>query len=380
MKLTKVKLKNFRNIEEEEIELSNGCNTLYGDNAQGKTNILEAIYLCVSGRSFRAQKERELIKNNTKSYKITVEYKKNDRIEEIEIEYSDETKKKLKINNVSQTKTGNIIGKLNAVIFSPEDILMIKQGPSKRRKYIDIAISQIKPSYFFYIQNYRKVLMQRNNLLRKRDVKYIDNDNIEIWNERLAEYGAKIIKEREIFIKILNEKANLKQQIITDHKEGLYIRYKPSFEINKEEEIKKQIIDKLNKNFKEDIKRGSTLYGPQRDDIEIEINDMNVKQYGSQGQQRTAALSIKLAEVDIIKETIQDNPVILLDDVMSELDDYRRKYLLEGIGDKQIIITCTSKESIRNFNQEKQKYFLIKEGKCYEQRIEKNLHKGIALM
>ena len=373
MKLKKVMLKNFRNIKEEEIKLSQSCNILYGDNAQGKTNILEAIYLCVSGRSFRAQKERELIKKDEKSYRIKVEYEKKDRIEEIEIEYSEETKKKLRINNVSQTKTGNIIGKLNAVIFSPEDILMIKQGPSKRRKYIDIAISQIRPSYFFYLQKYRKVLIQRNNLLRKKDLKEIDKDTIDIWNERLAEYGARIMKERDSYIKILSKKANTKQEIITDNKEKLIIKYKPSIEINKDKEIKEQIIDKLSKCFREDIKRGNTLYGPHRDDIEIEINSMDVKQYGSQGQQRTAVLSTKLAEVEIIKDTIQDHSIILLDDVMSELDDYRRKYLLEGIKENQIIITCTSKESIRKSEEENQKNFFIKQGKCYEQRTENNL-------
>ncbi|WP_242853142.1 DNA replication/repair protein RecF [Pseudobacteroides cellulosolvens] len=348
-------LKNYRNYSFLEASFNNGFNIIYGNNAQGKTNILEAIYLCTTGRSHRTNKDNELVKYGEDKYFVKVLFSKEERNDNsIEINYSKKEKKSILINEIAIKKIGNLMGQLNSVMFSPEDLQIIKEGPSERRRFIDIALSQLKPSYFYNLQQYLRILNQRNYLLKEIYLRKESITTLDVWNQSLAETGSKIIAERIKFIKCLYKIAEKYHKNITNEKEKLEIKYISSIRIDPgRDDIKNIFLKRLEEEKSKEIQKGTTLVGPQRDDLDILINGTSLKQYGSQGQQRTAILSLKLSELEIVKESSGEYPILLLDDVMSELDSKRREYLIENIKNIQTFITCTDKnEFIKGIDKE----------------------------
>lgn len=347
MQIKSIKLRDFRNYSHLNVDFADTFNIIYGNNAQGKTNIIEAIFLCASGRSHRTSRDDELIKNDALGFEIKLIVTKKDTEEEIHITFSKEERKKIRINEIPIKKIGDLMGHLNAVIFSPEDLLIIKQGPSERRRFIDITLSQLRPSYFYDLQQYSKILFQRNCLLKKINIDKQLEDTLDVWDKHLIKTGTRIMKARYNFVRTLDNFAAARHSKLTNNDEKLQLIYNPSFEIIDtgciDVEIEKKFYDVLNRSKSKEIMRGTTLYGPHRDDIDIVLNGESTKIYGSQGQQRTSVLSMKLAEIDFMKEESGEIPVLLLDDVLSELDDKRKEYLLDSIDGVQTFITCTDK-------------------------------------
>jgi len=337
MFIKEIKLENFRNYDFEKIELNEKTNIIYGDNAQGKTNILEAIFINSLGKSFRTNKDKELIKENKESAKVEIKFVKNNREEKTKLELSD--KKIFYINDIPVKKTSEIVGKINVVLFTPEDIGILKDDPIRRRKFLNIMISQLRPLYIHIFSQYKKTLEQRNNYLKQ--VKYENKpiSNLDIWDEQLIKLGLKIYEYRKEFIEKINKKIKKIHLGITDEKENIEIKYKTNINIENYEE-------KLKKNRELDIQKGYTSVGVHRDDIEIYINGKNAAIYGSQGQQRSSIISLKLAEAEVIYDEIEDYPIILLDDFMSELDQKRVKGFIKNIKNNQVIITTTDKISL----------------------------------
>lgn len=368
MHIKHISLMNFRNYEHEEIEINKGINIFYGQNAQGKTNIIESIYISSTGKSHRSQKDNELIRWNNEDSKIKIFYEKDNQENNLEIYLKKNQRKAIKHNGVKLNKTGELLGNLITVIFSPDHMKIIKEGPAERRRFIDIILSQIKPGYFYNLSQYVKLVMQRNNLLlqAKSDAKVIDT--LEIWDQQLIEYGSKIIIERIEFIKLIQSYANQIHKSITNNKENLKLVYKSSidYEEQDEQKIKETFQKDLDKFRVIDIKRGVTHKGPHRDDILFYINDMEVKTYGSQGQQRTTLLSLKIAELQFMNYETDSYPVLLLDDVFSELDTERQRFLMKFIKNIQTFITCTDVEYFKNLNIENYKLFNVIEGKIYK--------------
>jgi DNA replication and repair protein RecF len=368
-----LKLSSFRNYNSLNMEFAQGFNIIYGNNAQGKTNILEAMFLCASGRSHRTSKDADLIEIGKDGYLVRLSLIRKSGEAEIEINYRKDEKKKIKINDIPVRKIGNLIGKLNAVIFSPEDLMIIKEGPSERRRFLDITISQLKPAYFYDLQQYAKLLAQRNSLLKELKEKKQLIGTLGVWNENLSRTGSRIIRARKDFIKRLNSSLKINHKSITGSAEDLEINYCPSVKANNYdsiEDIQKSFIRRLEKAVNIEIKRGSTIYGPQRDDYEIFLNKMNIKQYGSQGQQRTAVLSMKLCEIDIVKEDTGEYPVLLLDDVMSELDRKRQEFLIKNLVNVQTFITCTDKSFFAGNDRNDVKFFKVENGVVYDKNFQ----------
>ena len=341
MYIKKVILENFRNYENQEIELNENINIIYGNNAQGKTNIIESVFLCAFGKSFRAKKDSELIKFDENNCKVEVFYNKIDR--EGSIKAIIEDKKVFFSNGVKQNKISDIIGKINVVIFTPDDIEIIKDGPQKRRRFLDMMISSLRPNYLHLLNNYNKTLEQRNNYLRQIKMENKNPSMLDIWDEQLADYSFKIYEYRKYFIeKISNIIEDIHSLITKSGKEDIKIKYISNSK-NKE-----SFLENLKKSRQVDIKRGVTATGVHRDDFMIYINGRPVSIFGSQGQQRTTILTLKLCELKIVKEEIGDSPILLLDDFMSELDEKRRESFLENIKGNQVIITCTDRIDLEN--------------------------------
>ncbi len=351
MYIKNIKLLNFRNYEEQEISLNPNINVFYGDNAQGKTNIIESIFLCSIGKSFRTTKEKELIQFNKEISSVFLEYQKSDREGSIKVELNE--KKTILVNGIKIKKLSELLGNLNIVIFTPDDIQILKEGPSRRRRFLDIMISQLRPNYLHYLNLYNKTLEQRNNYLKQIKLENKPQEMLEIWDEKLAEYGEKIYLYRYEFMEKIKNKIKIIHSEITEEKEILKIEYESNCS-NKENYLK---LLKERRNL--DIIKGFTTKGIHRDDFMIYINNELVNVYGSQGQNRTAILSLKIAEMQVIYDEIGEYPILLLDDFMSELDEKRRKNFLEYIENTQVIITCTDK--IENFKKD-MKIFQVKKG------------------
>lgn len=334
MYIESLKLNNYRNYENLDIEFDKNTNILYGDNAQGKTNILESIYMAATTKSHRGSKDREIIKIGEEESHIRLCIKKSDILHKIDMHIRKNKNKGVAIDGIAIRRTTELFGLINVIFFSPEDLSIIKNGPSERRRFLDLELCQISRLYYQNLSAYHKVLNQRNNLLKqiyhKRDLL----DTIDIWNIQLVEYGTKVIRERNNFICMLNEIIGDIHSNLTSGKEKLEIIYDKNID---EKDYEKSLIDKINV----DLNYLSTQIGPHRDDILFLVNGMDVRKYGSQGQQRTVALSLKMAEIKLVRKIINDNPILLLDDVMSELDSKRRNSLIEEIKDIQTIITCT---------------------------------------
>ena len=354
MWISEVKIKNFRNYDEQEIKLQKNINVFYGENAQGKTNIIEAIFLCSMGKSFRAKQDKEMIKIDKENSIVEIEYKKIDRDAKIKIELNN--RKSVYLNGIKIKRLSELLGNLHVVMFNPDDINVLKGGPQNRRKFLDIMISQLKPNYMHNLSLYVKTIEQRNNYLRQIKEEKKSENMLDIWDEELAKYAVIISNYRQEYMEKIKEKIKQIHTEITDNKENIEIEYLTECE-NKE-----NYINLLKQRRKLDIIKGHTNKGIHRDDFMIYINGKKLNIYGSQGQHRTAMLSLKLSELNIVEDEIGEKPILLLDDFMSELDKKRRTHFLKKIKDTQVIITCTDKIDIENKNI---LIYNVKDGKVY---------------
>ena len=344
MWINNIKLNNFRNYNNKEIKLHENINVFFGENAQGKTNIIESIFLCSIGKSFRTNKEKELIKFNEEKTSVEINYEKSDRTGKIKIEIGE--KKQVYLNGIKIKKLSELLGNINVVIFTPDDINILKGGPQNRRKFLDIMISQLRPNYMHILSLYNKTLEQRNNYLKQIKTEKKEENLLEIWDEKLIDYGIKIYEYRKEFIKKIKNKIKNIHAGITNGKEEIEIEY------ISDAVTRQNFLNELKSRRKLDIIKGYTTKGIHRDDFIIYINKKEVGTYGSQGQNRTAMLSLKLSELQVIYDDIGEYPILLLDDFMSELDSKRRESFLNNIKDIQVIITCTEKLRLENL-----KYF-----------------------
>ena len=356
-----MKINNFRNYKKQEINLNKKLNIFYGDNAQGKTNIIESIFVCSLGKSFRAKKDKELIKINEQNCSIEIDFEKSDR--DGKILFSIGNKKNIYLNEIKIKKLSELLGNINTVIFTPDDINILKGGPQNRRKFLDIMISQLRPKYMHVYSLYIKTIEERNLYLKKIKLENANETLLEIWDNQLIEYGKIISDYRYEFIEKIKNKIKNIHKNITGNKEEINIEYISDC-LNKEN-YKKMLLERR----KLDIIKGFTTRGIHRDDFNIFINEIPVNIYGSQGQHRTAMLSLKLSELKVINDEIGENPILLLDDFMSELDNKRINNFLETIKDTQVIITCTDKINIKNKDFNDKKIFKVINGEVFEDSL-----------
>lgn len=357
MFIKRLQMLNYRNYNALDIELCPNVNVFMGDNAQGKTNILEAIYYCAFAKSHRTSKDKELINWNGEHAFISVDVGRERLDRRIDISILKDGKKSIRINKIKIKKIGELFGNFNVVMFSPEDLRIIKDSPGVRRKFIDMELCQLNPKYYYNLVQYNKVLNERNILLRNRNT---SSEMLEIYDMQLVEFGYNIIRDRIKYIESLNKYAEKIHSDITSGKEKINFKYIST--IKDLENIKENFYTLLEKNRSKDCDRGITSIGPHRDDFFVYINDIDTKSYGSQGQQRTAVLTMKFSSLEIIKELTGEFPVLLLDDVLSELDFNRKKYILSTIGQIQTVITCTGIEDLYEYLDEKAKVFKVKNG------------------
>jgi len=337
MYIKKIKLQNYRNYDELDVELVNGVNIIYGKNATGKTNFLESIYISSTTKSHKNSKDKEIIKFDKEEAHIKEQIFIDNKENIIDIHLKKNSNKGIAVNGKKINKISEYLGFVNIVFFAPEDLNIIKEGPISRRKFLDFYICQIDKIYTYNLSRYNKILNQRNKLLKDIKINNYKNsliDTIDIYDEQLVKYGIEIINKRKQIIKELKNKIYNIHYFISDTKEKINTIY----ENNVSEE---NFLEKLRQNRKKDLKFLTTTVGPQRDDIKFVIENVDIRKFGSQGQQRTAALSIKLAELDSIKEIKEETPILLLDDVFSELDENRQKLLIKNIKNIQTVITCT---------------------------------------
>ena len=340
MEIKKITLNNYRNYGSQTIELGDRLNVIIGKNAQGKTNLLESVFLCTIGRSPRTTKDKDLIEWNSQFAKVDIELSKKVGKSRIELFLFRNQNKAVKINQIGIQKIGQLFGTLNAIYFSPDELKLIKESPDERRKFMDIDLCQFDRNYFYELANYNKILQQRNKLLKTSGEEVL-KDTIVIWNEQLAISGAKIIMARLSLIENLKPIVKEIHKTLTDDKEELVIDYQ-GYTAENENELKLILLKKYEESLDKDIKLGFTTVGPHRDDIKIVSNGIDLRSFGSQGQQRTAAITLKLAELEVFKNNLGEEPVLLLDDVLSELDDNRQKEMLKYVSKVQTLITCTS--------------------------------------
>lgn len=361
MIVTKIMLHGFRNYESLELSLAPGINIFYGSNAQGKTNLLEAVYFCATGRSHRTSNDKECIKNGQEEAYIRLFYDVKGKKEQIELHLRRNGRKSAAVNGYPIQKINELFGRFHVVVFSPEDLYLVKGMPQKRRKFTDMEISQFDPVYLYDLQQYYKVVRQRNILLKNASSPTEARETLFAWDKQLSHYGVRIMNRRRAFIEELQQYAGEIHHQISGGKEKVEILYESSAPFEE-----KEFQRELSRGFIRDLKTGTTGMGPQHDDLVFRVNGVDIRVYGSQGQQRTMALSLKLAEMKMMKDHLGDDPVLLLDDVMSELDEQRQKQLAAYIEDRQTIITCTGVEdSIRQLNAEKM--FHVEQGTIKEQ-------------
>lgn len=334
MEVKNIELTNFRNYETQSIDLIPGINLFVGDNANGKTNIIEAVYVSAFGKSYRTTKDTELITFGKAYSRVVLDYQKRDVNKKIEIFIDDNNKKIIKQEEIKVSRLSNHVGEVLIVIFSPDSLDVVKGAPAKRRNFIDMTCSQISKSYFIQLQEYLKCLKLKNSLLKNGN---IDREYMQVLHEKMSEYIFQIAAFRKKMIGKLLEKAKVIEHHLTDGKEEIELTYVSDFSDTTIPEIKKILDDHL----AIEIMRKSSVKGIQRDDILITINGMEVSKFGSQGQNRTALLTLKLADFEVLKEEKEETPILLLDDIMSELDGNRIRFLLEYIKDYQSIITTT---------------------------------------
>ncbi len=368
MYIESVKLENFRNYNTCEVKLKPNLNVFKGNNAQGKTNFLESIYFSSIGKSPKTNKEKDLILWGEDSAKITINLKKQYFSQKIEVFLNKSTNKTIKINSLNIRKIGDLIGEMPVVYFSPEEIGLIKDGPADRRRFMDIDISQLNKNYFYLLCRYEKVLAERNKLLKQ--TRKIENlyETIELWDSQLADIASKIIFFRLDFIEKIKEPAKKVHSNITSNQEVLEVKYQ-GIQLKNVEEIKGKLLKAYKSSLQKDFEFGYTTVGPHRDDIEITINNIDIRNFGSQGQQRLATLSLKVAELVLFEKQTGEKPILLLDDVLSELDAKRQKNLLNEIKNYQTIITTTKFGKISDENST---IFMVKNAVIEEKQNIKN--------
>lgn len=340
MEIKKITLSNYRNYGSQAIELGSNLNVIVGKNAQGKTNLLESVFLCTIGRSPRTTKDKDLIEWNSQFAKVDIELTKKVGKSRIELFLFRNQNKAVKINQIGIQKIGQLFGTLNAIYFSPDELKLIKESPDERRKFMDIDLCQFDRNYFYELANYNKILLQRNKLLKSSSEDVL-KDTVVIWNEQLATSGAKIIMARLSLIENLKPVVKEIHNTLTAGQEDLVIEYQ-GYTAETENDLKLLLLKKYEEALDKDIKLGFTTVGPHRDDIKIASNGIDLRSFGSQGQQRTAAITLKLAELEVFKNNLGEYPVLLLDDVLSELDDNRQNQMLKYVSKVQTLITCTS--------------------------------------
>ena len=355
MIIKSLELANFRNYEELNISFDKGTNILYGDNAQGKTNILEAIYVSATTKSHKGSKDKEIINFDKEEAHIRT-YLEKENVETTVVMHLRKSKPRgIAIDGQKIKKAADLMGLLNVVFFSPEDLSIIKDGPAERRRFADMELCQLDSFYLYNLNHYNKIIGQRNKLLKDMYFQPELKETLNIWDSQLVSFGSKIIERREQFVKQLGDIIFDIHKKLSGGKEELVIAYEPDVSI---EDFEKQ----MKYNQDKDIRLKQTTTGPHRDDFSFVVNGVDIRKYGSQGQQRTAALSLKLSEIELVKKISKDTPVLLLDDVLSELDSNRQNYLLNSIGNIQTIISCTGLDEFINNRFEINKIFKVTNG------------------
>ncbi|WEK54247.1 MAG: DNA replication/repair protein RecF [Candidatus Cohnella colombiensis] len=368
MQLKSLELRGYRNYDSLKLATEAGVNIFIGPNAQGKTNLIEAIHVLALTKSHRTSKDKELIGWNATTASIHADMERKLGSVNLELMLSAQGKK-AKINGLEQRKLSSFVGTLNVVLFAPEDLDIVKGAPGVRRRFMDMEIGQVHPGYLYDMQQYQKIVQQRNNYLKSTDIHRASMEMLEVWNEQLATYGVKMMKRRQRFLVQLQKWAEKIHAGITAGSEHLTVSYKPSFgtsnDIESEDEpsLFQQFMLKLTQAKEQEFRRGQTLAGPHRDDLSFEINGKDVQSFGSQGQQRTAALSLKLAELELMNEEIGEYPLLLLDDVLSELDQTRQTQLIETFQSRvQTFITTTGLESVNMSRLKDAAIFHVRDG------------------
>lgn len=364
MYIESIELKNYRNYEYLYIELDPATNILYGDNAQGKTNILEAAYLCGTTKSHRGSRDREIIRFGQEESHIRMMVRRDGISRKIDVHLKKNKSKGIAVDGIPIKKASELFGIVNLVFFSPEDLNIIKNGPGERRRFLDMELCQLDKIYLQDLAGYNQVLNQRNKLLK--DISFSPRlaDTLDVWDMQLVHYGKKIIAARKRFIGELNGMIRDLHASLTGGRESIYLNYEP----NVEEEL---LEERLAASRDRDLKFKQSSAGPHRDDFCVQVNDIDIRKFGSQGQQRTAALSLKLSELALVKKRIGENPVLLLDDVLSELDSSRQNYLLQSIHQIQTLITCTGLDEFVSNRFEINKIFRVIDGNVFKNNDEK---------
>ena len=355
MYIESVQLKNFRNYDSLELTFDKGTNIFYGNNAQGKTNILESLYLCGTTKSHRGSKDKEIINFDKEEAHIRTYLEKENVETRVDMHLRKNKSKGIAIDGQKIKKAADLMGLLNVVFFSPEDLSIIKDGPAERRRFADMELCQLDSFYLYNLNHYNKIIGQRNKLLKDMYFQPELKETLNIWDSQLVSFGSKIIERREQFVKQLGDIIFDIHKKLSGGKEELVIAYEPDVSI---EDFEKQ----MKYNQDKDIRLKQTTTGPHRDDFSFVVNGVDIRKYGSQGQQRTAALSLKLSEIELVKKISKDTPVLLLDDVLSELDSNRQNYLLNSIGNIQTIISCTGLDEFINNRFEINKIFKVTNG------------------
>ncbi len=359
MIIESIELKDYRNYEGLQIEFSPSTNIIYGDNARGKTNILEAAYMSGTSKSHRGSRDKEIIRFECEEAHIRTKVIKDEKKYQIDIHLKKNGRKGIAVNHVPLKRAADIFGILNIIFFSPEDLDIIKSGPDKRRRFMDSELCQINKIYLNDLTNYNKVLNNRNKLLKDIYFKPDNKKTLDVWDEQLTNYGKRIIATRRQFVSDIAPIVARMHHDISGGREELSISYDPNID-------DMFLYDELIRNREKDIRSGSTSTGPHRDDISFLINGVDIRKYGSQGQQRTCALSLKLSEIKLVEEAIGEKPVLLLDDVMSELDSKRQNDMLSSLDDMQILLTCTGVDELIKSRLHVDRIFEIKDNNATE--------------
>ncbi len=355
MLIKSIELSDYRNYTSLQLDFDKGTNILFGDNAQGKTNILEAIYVAATTKSHKGSHDSDIVRFGCEEAHIRT-YLEKDNIEtRVDMHLRKSKSKGIAIDGQKIKKAADLMGLCNVVFFSPEDLNIIKNGPAYRRRFVDMELCQLDSFYLYNLNNYNKIVNQRNQLLKDLYFNPQLRETLPIWDDQLVSYGNKIIERRRLFVDQLNDIIFNIHKKLSGDREEIKIVYEP--DINEE-----NFLDKLKENQARDIKSKMTSVGPHRDDFGFIVGDIDIRKFGSQGQQRTAALSLKLSEIEIVKNINNDAPILLLDDVLSELDSNRQKFLLDSIGDIQTIITCTGLEEFVNDRFTINKVFKVSNG------------------
>lgn len=358
MYIESLELKNYRNYQNLQLDFDKGTNIFYGDNAQGKTNILESVYLCGTTKSHRGSKDKEIIRFGEEESHIRMMIRKDELSYKIDMHLRKNKAKGVAINGLPIKKARELFGIVNLVFFSPEDLNIIKNGPGERRRFMDLELCQLDQIYLTDLAGYNHIVNQRNRLLKDLYMNPSLKETLDIWDMQMLQYGTKIINKRKDFVRDLNQVIQDIHHNLTGGIEHLEVVYEPSTEAEDFENV-------LKKNRERDIRMKMTSAGPHRDDLSFVVNGIDIRKYGSQGQQRTAALSLKLSEIYLVKEKIKDTPILLLDDVLSELDSNRQTYLLDSIHDIQTLITCTGLDDFVSHQFHINKVFKVVKGEVF---------------